>query len=159
VKHLVVIRHAKAEHPGPGEDDSSRRLTEKGVAAAYRLGRLLAEKKLLPDLVLVSPAIRAKETAEQILSSVTGDFDMETMPLLYSGDERDAFEALENLPDSKHRVFLIGHNPTFTDLINLLCGPAVENMRTGSAGHVVFPVETWAEMVPGEATLDVYLES
>lgn len=159
MKQVVVIRHARAEHPGPGEDDSSRRLTEGGLAAAFRLGQLLADKKLIPDHVLVSPAVRAQETAEQICRSVTGDFETEVMPLLYTGDERDALEALKNLPDSKHHVFLIGHNPTSTDLINLLCEPVVENMKTGSAGHIVSRIEAWADLSPGEATLRSYLVS
>lgn len=159
MKYLTVIRHARAENPGPSEDDSSRRLTEGGVAAAFRLGQELAGKNLMPDLVVISPAVRARETAEQVCSFITGGFDTEIMPLLYTGDEQDTFEALKKLPDTKHHVFLIGHNPTFTDLINLLCGPIIENMTTGSAGCIKTPTAAWAELTRGEASLEFYIES
>ena len=60
---LLLIRHAKAEDFG-SSGDGSRALTAKGQLQSRQVGRFLKERDLLPDLVLHSPLVRARETAE-----------------------------------------------------------------------------------------------
>jgi len=58
-RQLVLIRHAKAAQGGI---DAERPLAERGLVDAAAVGRWLAERSLLPDRVVVSPARRASQT-------------------------------------------------------------------------------------------------
>jgi phosphohistidine phosphatase len=59
---LMLLRHAKSSWTDPGADDMDRPLTPRGRRAAQAMGRVMAAKRLLPDLVLCSPARRARDT-------------------------------------------------------------------------------------------------
>src|SRR4051812_50149249 len=60
-RRLVLVRHAKTEQ---GEPDPSRRLTNRGRRDARAIGQWLAKNGVVPDLVVVSPAARARQTWE-----------------------------------------------------------------------------------------------
>ncbi|RUU90706.1 histidine phosphatase family protein, partial [Mesorhizobium sp. M7A.T.Ca.TU.009.01.3.1] len=62
MKQLLLLRHAKSSWDDPGLDDSDRPLAERGVKAARSIGRELAARGWLPDLALVSPALRTRDT-------------------------------------------------------------------------------------------------
>ena len=58
---LILLRHGKAERSAPG-GDIARRLTDRGRNDAALMGRVLAERDLIPDVALVSAAARTQET-------------------------------------------------------------------------------------------------
>ena len=60
---LLIVRHAEA---APGKPDALRRLTPDGREQARALGERLRARNLLPDAVLTSPLLRARETAEAL---------------------------------------------------------------------------------------------
>ena len=61
---LYLVRHAQAESANSGQKDLERRLTSEGVRDANHLGMFLANSQINPDLIMVSPASRAWDTAE-----------------------------------------------------------------------------------------------
>ena len=160
MNYLTVIRHANAEFAEPGEDDIARHLTDDGLAAAFRLGQLLAGKECVPDLLLASAAQRARETADQILRALNlADSRVEIVPEFYAGDEKCVLEILASIPADTHHVFVIGHNPTLTDLVNLLCGASIKNMDPGSAACIKLDISTGGETGIGAGELQFYIES
>jgi hypothetical protein len=64
MKTILLMRHAKAEAAVPGRQDFARRLAARGGEDALRMGRTLAKLHAVPDTIVASPALRAKETAE-----------------------------------------------------------------------------------------------
>ena len=65
VYELYLIRHGLAEERGPAwPDDTKRPLTEQGFSRLRRTGRALVRLGLTPDVVLTSPLVRARQTAE-----------------------------------------------------------------------------------------------
>lgn len=70
MRQLILIRHAHAESPAPGQADADRALSPEGQAAAEAVGRWLLEHGLAPDCVLCSPARRARETLEAVLGVI-----------------------------------------------------------------------------------------
>ena len=154
MKYLTVIRHAKPENQQAGEDDAARRLTKDGVAAAFRLGQLLAKKECIPDLVITSPARRARETADQVCRALDlGDDIVKVDPELYLNDVAGILNMLQALPEEKHHVFIIGHNPSLAHLVDSFCGPVVKNMSAGGAACIKL-----AETGIGEGALMFYIE-
>src|SRR4051812_21010657 len=69
MRTLVLLRHAKAEHPAEGSD-FDRRLTTRGLADATAAGAWLASSQLSPDLVLCSPATRTRETWSSVSAAL-----------------------------------------------------------------------------------------
>ena len=67
---LVLIRHAKSSWSNPGEADFERPLNDRGERDAPRMGARLKELKIKPDLIVCSPAKRAKQTAKRIADAV-----------------------------------------------------------------------------------------
>jgi phosphohistidine phosphatase len=116
---LYLLRHAEAEPCRT--DDFSRRLTEKGRDQARRVGEFLEARKIIPDLILSSPVLRAKETAEIVTNKLAGA-DLSMVPWLACGmfpetalHELAAYQQFES-------VMLVGHEPDFSSLIATLIG-------------------------------------
>ncbi len=66
MKTLLVQRHAKSSWKDPGLDDHDRPLNKRGKKDGPRMGRLVREEDLIPDLILSSTAVRAKNTAKEV---------------------------------------------------------------------------------------------
>lgn len=112
---LYLVRHAKAEQ---GEPDELRRLTPDGLAAARDLGRRLAEDGVAPDVVLTSPLLRARETAEEI-ARATGA-EAEPVELLRPGaTAEDVIQAVAGRGDT---VVVVGHQPDCGQIAAALTG-------------------------------------
>jgi len=64
MRRLMLLRHAKTETDAPSGRDQDRRLDERGRRDAAEIGSWIARHPPFPDLVQVSPAVRAKQTWE-----------------------------------------------------------------------------------------------
>lgn len=111
---LLLLRHAEAElHRA---DDFSRRLTEKGEKQAVKVGSFLAGRKILPDLILTSPVLRAKQTAS-IVALELGCCSPTEVPWLSCGMNPE--RALAELAGyaKLESMMIVGHEPDFSTLV------------------------------------------
>ena len=83
MRRLMILRHAKAERAAPGGRDHDRALNERGREDARKIGDYMARHGLLPDRVVVSPAIRTRETWEHAALSVPDTRAVALEPRLY----------------------------------------------------------------------------
>ena len=128
---LLLLRHGKAEDSSPG-GDFTRELEEKGHEQARNVARILAAADLLPDLVLSSPVIRAKQTANTFTSTagMPGPIFLEWLACGMSPDT--ALAELSHFPEFE-RIMIVGHEPDFSRLIShCLGGSADAEVRKGS---------------------------
>ena len=88
----MLLRHAKTERAEPGQRDRDRKLVKRGRADAPTLGAYMTHHDLIPDLVLVSPAARARETWDLV-----HEFALQ---LIASGDVEAREQLRDNLPTS-----------------------------------------------------------
>jgi phosphohistidine phosphatase len=117
---LLILRHGKAA-PDDGHGDYPRPLTARGTREAGRIGRWLRQQRLLPDVVLSSPAMRARDTALAACQAM--DFplrDIRYEEPLYLADLDALLAAVRNLPAGARRVLLVGHNPGLEQLLRSL---------------------------------------
>jgi phosphohistidine phosphatase len=115
MKTLFLIRHAKSSWTSLGLSDKERPLDLRGHNDAPRMAAHLKKMGIQPDLIVSSPAVRARTTADYFAK--TFDIPSESIDIqqdVYEADERDILHVIHNLPDSVETVFLFGHNPTFT---------------------------------------------
>jgi phosphohistidine phosphatase len=122
---LILFRHGKAEAGSASGDDFDRRLAPRGVRASAQMGATLADLGLNPDVVLVSPAARTRETwaaAEAAFPNAKVKFDDD----LYHADSGVIREVAERAGKSARTVMVVGHNPGLQEL-------AVRLLQEGSA--------------------------
>lgn len=162
MRELLLLRHAKSAWDRPGLDDHERDLAPRGRKAARRMGELVAERGLVPDLVLCSTARRAVRTLEILLEALPAPPPVERREELYLASERALLELVRAQDERVRRLMLVGHDPGFHRLALLLVGagdPAaiasglLVKFPTGALCRLGFAVERWAEVAPGGARL------
>jgi len=72
MKTLLVLRHAKSSWDDSALDDHERPLNQRGRRDAPRMGKLMREYGLIPDVVISSDAVRARLTAEALAEATGG---------------------------------------------------------------------------------------
>lgn len=145
---LGLLRHAHAGDPAAWDrPDDLRPLTNKGRQQAERLGRFLAAAGFVPDAVLTSPRIRARETAELVADSL--GMSVRIDPRLGSFLDLATVEAILDDAGGPGRPVLVGHDPDFSDLLVSLTGSPGLRMRKGA--FALLNVER--PLTPGSAEL------
>jgi len=118
---LLLIRHAKAEAHGHSGGDGARALVEKGHAQSKKVGEFLKKRDLVPEIVLTSPVLRAKETAEIICDQVGLEAPVTEAWLSCGMGGEEALHELSAY-SSVERLAIVGHEPDFSHLIGSLLG-------------------------------------
>lgn len=144
MKTLYLIRHAKSDWSDSTLSDFARPLNKRGKKNAPFMGELLAKIGIKPDLILSSPAERAKTTALIIADKVgyaeeSIQFDEE----LYGAWIEEIEHVLKQVPDSKENVFLFGHNPGLTEFAAYISGYAIDNIPTCGIFCVKLKEDSW----------------
>ena len=117
MKTLLILRHAKSSWKHAELPDFDRPLNKRGKRDAPRMGELLRQADLLPDLVLSSSAQRARQTTQAVVDSSGYGGEVRWMDSLYAAPPESYLEALRALDDSLQRVMLVGHNPSISDFL------------------------------------------
>ena len=147
MKRVVIVRHAKAV-PYGYDDDFNRKLRSSGKDDAKLLSSKLKENKIMPDLMISSPAKRAYKTAKiyaEILRYPASKIRAEE-ELYEEMTTQDFIDMLRELPDEIQTVFVFGHNPTIYYLTNNLVRFFNSDMPTCSTVGIEFRIESWNEL-------------
>jgi phosphohistidine phosphatase len=157
-KELFLVRHAKSSWDDPTISDHDRPLNERGYRNAPEMGRRLSDRRVSPDALISSTALRARTTAEMMAGSINYPKDRIVLDrALYHASATELQEYIGGLDDSHFSVMLFGHNPGMTSLVSHLFGLALDNLPTCGVVHLHFSAESWAEAsrsMPCEATID-----
>ncbi|HEX4817914.1 MAG TPA: histidine phosphatase family protein [Nonomuraea sp.] len=141
-----MLRHAKAVHVA-GLADRDRPLTDRGERDARRAGDEIRAAGLRPDLVLCSPSVRTRRTAELAFPEVETSYERD----IYEAYPEELLELLRRADPGLGTVVLCGHNPGVHELALGLAGGDYA-FRPGA--FAVIGVESgWAELHPGEGRL------
>ena len=119
---LILLRHGKAEALNP-EGDRARRLDEKGREQSRRAAKVLQRANLLPDIVLTSPLVRARQTADEFCETagIPGAIIQEWLACGMNPQQAlRELSAYQEFP----RVAIVGHETDFSDLIQWVLGVA-----------------------------------
>ena len=145
MKTLILVRHAKSSWKDTGLTDHERPLNKRGQIDAPRMGTLLCDHELIPQRILSSTALRARQTA-QAICDVCGYLEEVTyLDQLYMAEVEEYISVLRELPDSVERVMVIGHNPGLETLLQLLSGQ-IQSLPTAVIAHLVLPIHNWTEL-------------
>jgi phosphohistidine phosphatase len=143
MKTLLVLRHAKSSWKFPDVSDHDRPLNQRGRRDAPRMGRLLKEKELIPDLVISSTAIRAKDTASAVAKHSGYKGKKVKFESLYAAEPAAYLTVLRDLTDNYRQVLIVGHNPGVEELIETLTGE-IHIIPTCTLAQIEFNIEKWS---------------
>jgi phosphohistidine phosphatase len=122
------------------------------------MGTLLKKHKLEPDLIITSPAVRARETADRTAQAAGLQTEIVENELLYEATPRTYLSVLQEIPDSARRVMLVGHNPAVEEFIDHAAGTD-RRMKTGHLAIMEADLSSWADIEPETRfTVKDYLE-
>ncbi len=147
---LYLMRHAKSSWSNTELSDRKRALNSRGRRDAPRMGKILSER-LQPISPHVSPALRAQLTWAGICSTwpALAMLDHSLDEALYTFSFIDLFDWLRR-KDGDESIFIIGHNPALTELINHLApSDSIDNLPTAGFAYLSLSVSKWKEIESG----------
>lgn len=151
MKRLLVLRHAKSSWADSSLDDWQRPLNERGRGDAPRVGEWLRARSLVPDLIVSSDALRARETAEAVATAAGYTREIVVEPSLYEATPADVIAVLNGVSDqAAHTVLIVGHNPGFEGLVSRLSGEH-HGLVTAALVELAVPIDRWSELEAGVA--------
>ena len=154
MKTLYMVRHAKSSWDYPELDDIDRPLSKRGKKNAPEMGRRLAARNILPQILVCSPAKRAISTALRIADEI--GFPREAIvseDRLYLASVEDIVDVIRQTGNEVNSLMIFGHNPGFTDTANRLCGSDIYNIPTCGIAAIRFDIDDWQSVEPGEGHL------
>lgn len=144
MKTLLLIRHAKSEWGSASLADYDRPLNERGIQDAAVMAKRIRKERLVPDLILSSPALRAKSTA--LLMAGVWEFPIKQIrwiPELYQAGPEQFWKAIIGIPDKFRVAALYSHNPGITYFAGTLASRTLENIPTCGVFGVKADTGTW----------------
>lgn len=162
---LGLFRHAKSSRDDSGTEDVARPLAPRGVEAARVMGRMMAERRLIPDLVLCSPAVRARETWALAAAQLPHLPALCETPELYDfGDGTVVLDAIRASGGDSPFLMVVGHNPAFQQLACRLAtgengheARMAEKFPTAALALLDCPVSRWADLAEDSCTLTDFI--
>lgn len=146
MKTLLVLRHAKSSWADQGLSDHERPLNDRGRRDAPRMGRLLRDEGVRPDLVVSSDAVRARRTAEAVSHAAGYEGEIVLDPRLYGASPGEIVGVLRTVePAAARTVMIVGHNPGLEELVAQLTGEPQE-FPTAALAQIALPIDEWREL-------------
>jgi phosphohistidine phosphatase len=165
-RRLLLLRHAEAAaaqagSPGSpaaaGSPDFDRPLTPRGRSQAQRAARLLLRAGLQPDLIMASPAVRARDTATIVAARLGYSREVDQQPALYQAGAAALLAALQRCEAGAQTILLVAHNPGLSELAQELAGAHAARgdgpdqritLATGALCLLELDTRPWSDLQP-----------
>ncbi len=137
--HLYIMRHAKSDWAAAGASDFDRPINKRGKRSAILIGEWMRENNRLPQKIISSPAVRAKQTTELVIKQfpsmnsgeVTYDKD------LYLADPDTLIEVIQLYKNDLNSLMIVAHNPGLEQLVHSLSSEADTDYRSMTTANLV----------------------
>ena len=147
MKTLYLVRHAKSSWNNSNLSDHARPLNDRGERDAPLMGKRLRKRTPQPTLIISSSAVRAETTATTLAEAIDYPLsDLKVDERLYGAEPNDVLAIIRELDDAIDCAMLVGHNPTFTNLVNSLSGSQIDNVPTCGMAVLNFPIKSWSKI-------------
>lgn len=157
MKTLYLLRHAKSSWSFDELSDQERPLNDRGRDDAPAMGQALAKRRICPDVIVSSPAVRAMSTAVLVAREMQYPHDKIVVESgIYGADVDDFLAIIKDLPASAASALVVGHNPTITETANALSPSSLNEMPTAAVVCLRFACEQWAEVSKANAEFYFY---
>jgi phosphohistidine phosphatase len=145
MKTLLLLRHAKSSWKDEQVEDHDRPLNKRGKRDAPRIGELLQQAQLVPQLIISSTAKRARKTASRLAKKCGYQGVIELDGTLYLAPPEAYLAAIRGIDDPVSCAMVVGHNPGLEQLLALLTGHDT-HLPTAALARVQLDVEAWRDV-------------
>jgi phosphohistidine phosphatase len=148
MRRLTLVRHGKSDWSLPGQNDWDRPLNKRGQRDVPDMARRLRSRRLKPDLILSSPAVRALTTATVMARELKVPAALVRQEeRLYLASATDLLVVVRELADEAKHVMVFGHNPGMTECANRLsAGDHIDNLPTCGVFTAQFDIAGWQDL-------------
>jgi len=157
MKKLYLIRHAKSSWKDPDLDDIKRPLGTRGKNDAPKMGKLLNKLGEKADLIISSPAKRAKDTAKKIAQEIK--YPVKKILLderLYMAGVDDFVKVISEVRKSINSLMIVSHNFGLTIFANELTESEIINIPTCGVVKLELDIKKWKEIKKVKGKLIFY---
>ena len=154
MKKLYIVRHTQKEEEFT-KDDYDRDLSPEGLEKAKLIAENFAKKNIPIDLIVASPAIRTKKTAEIFADALDYKKSIMYNEVLYMAFVNELFETISYTFGTVDSMLLVGHNPSLTALAITLVG-FKEKFEQGAIMQIIFDCDSWIDISVENAKLVSY---
>jgi len=158
MKTLILIRHGKTEPIHTQITDSERNLMKRGVKDAHFVSLKLLDKKIIPDLIISSPARRAFETAEIFAENF--DYPKKNIVInehIYGHyTTSDFIKMLGGIHNKHEKIMVFGHNPSFEILAYRFTNEFNKHLPTTGLVGINFDVKNWKDIEAGKGKFQFF---
>ncbi len=145
MKTLLIFRHAKSSWKDHTLADHDRPLNKRGKRTAPRMGELISNEGVIPDLILSSTAKRARSTAKRAAKTMGYQGEMIYLESLYMAEPQAYLSAVRHHAEAQQRVMVIGHNPGLEEWVEMMTDM---DHPTGALAEIRVAIESWHELAP-----------
>jgi phosphohistidine phosphatase len=151
MKTLICIRHAKSSWANPGMSDYDRPLNERGEKDAPMMAERLLKRNIKLDLLVSSPAKRARTTCRSFAKAYNLEKDgIQFKEDLYLALPEVFFKIISGIDDEVKHIAVFAHNPGITDFVNRLTNYRIDNMPTCAVFAVKINTDKWSSFETAE---------
>jgi phosphohistidine phosphatase len=144
MKTVYILRHGKSSWSQSDVSDFDRELLITGKERTAKIAKLMLAKESIPELLICSPAKRAKQTAKIISKKLNKSIELN--PRLYPGGIDQILNIIYSLSDNYKSVMIIGHNPGLTTAVNELMDSQYDWLPTSGLAIANYEVEKWTDI-------------
>ncbi|HYV82108.1 MAG TPA: histidine phosphatase family protein [Pyrinomonadaceae bacterium] len=150
---LYLLRHAKSSWDDASQKDFERPLNNRGRKACEVIGEVVEEKGIDFDLVLVSTALRTRQTIELVKERAKLRSEVRYDERIYEATVSQLLEVISQVDNDRKSVLLVGHNPGLEGLLTLLTGEDVR-VTTANLAKIKIKATKWSASLANKGTLD-----
>ncbi len=148
MKILTLVRHAKSSWSDTHLSDRERPLNKRGERDAPKMGERIAEHGIRPSLIVTSPATRAWTTARIIAAEISYPIEfLEREDGLYLASLNELLAIIAEQDNEFNNMMIVGHNPGFTELVNVLTNEKLVNLPTAGIAVIDLPINEWKDVM------------
>jgi len=153
MKTILFFRHGKSDWDAPFDHDHERPLAKRGRKAAKATGRYLSQIGVIPDGIVSSTALRARDTVSIASEAGAWNAQIRESQALYGASPEQIIKVIQSEPDTTERLMLVGHEPTWSETAGMLIGQGNIRFPTGAVARIDFGVDSWSAVRFGEGEM------
>lgn len=153
MKTVFFLRHGKSDWDANFDHDHERPIATRGQKAARRMGRFLARTGQVPDAIVTSTAVRAKQTLALAMEAGDWDVPVRESRSLYEDGPVAVLAVIQAEAAAAQSLLLVGHEPTWSSSISRLIGGGAVRYPTAALARIDFEVASWREVQFGRGEL------